>query len=132
RDWKVPTGMIGLFLVFWIGGDFRLSMNPTKPIDNVRVRLVQPNIPQTEKYGLAYRARNWQRLIGLSNTNNGFNPTHIIWPQAAPPFLLAREAEALDDVALLTGNDKVLLTGAARVVVNSPTDYHFFNSFYVF
>jgi apolipoprotein N-acyltransferase len=131
RDWRVPAGMTALFFAFWIGGDIRLGLDPTMPIENIHLRLVQPDVPQTEKYVAQYRARNWQRLIALSVAKNGPTPTHIIWPEAAPPFLLAREPEALDDVALLTG-DKILLTGAVRIEVNTPTDYHFFNSFYVF
>jgi apolipoprotein N-acyltransferase len=131
-NWRIPASMTALFVVFWVGGDIRLARNPTALIENVHVRLVQPDVPQTEKYVPRYRVRNWQRLIDLSVAKNGPQPTHIIWPEAAPPFLLAREPEALDDVTLLTSRDTVLLTGAVRVEVNTPTDYHFFNSFYVF
>ncbi len=49
-------------------------------VPNVSLRLVQPNIPQTEMYG-AYRARNWQLLMALSRRPG--NPTHIIWPESA-------------------------------------------------
>jgi apolipoprotein N-acyltransferase len=132
RDWMVPAAMTALFAAFWIGGDIRLARNPTTAVPNVELRLVQPNIPQTEKYVPAYRVRNWRRLIELSLAKGQKEPTHIIWPEAAPPFLLAREPEALDDIALLTSRDKVLLTGAVRVEVKTPTDYHFFNSFYIF
>lgn len=130
-DWRAPAGVAALFIAFWIGGDIRLASDPTKPIENIHLRLVQPNVPQMEKYVRQYRVRNWQRLIELSMAKSGPTPTHIIWPEAAPPFLLAREPEALDDIAIMT-SDKVLLTGAVRIEVNSPTDYHFFNSFYVF
>jgi apolipoprotein N-acyltransferase len=131
-NWRVPASMTAVFIAFWIGGDIRLSIDPTTPIENIRLRLVQPNVPQTEKYVARYRVRNWQRLVDLSIAKTGPQPTHIVWPEAAPPFLLAREPEALDDIALLTGGDRVLLTGAVRIEVNTPADYHFFNSFYVF
>jgi apolipoprotein N-acyltransferase len=130
-EWRVPAGVTALFILFWIGGDIRLSSDPTTLIENIHLRLVQPNVPQTEKYVREYRERNWRRLVEFSMAKNGPTPTHIIWPEAAPPFLLAREPEALDDIALIT-SDKVLLTGAVRVEVNTPTDYHPYNSFYIF
>lgn len=130
-DWRVPAGATALFILFWVGGEIRLSSDPTTLIENIHLRLVQPDVPQTEKYVREYRERNWRRLVEFSVAKNGPTPTHIIWPEAAPPFLLAREPEALDDIALIT-SDKVLLTGAVRVEVNTPTDYHPYNSFYIF
>jgi apolipoprotein N-acyltransferase len=132
RAWIVPAAMTALFVAFWVGGDVRLARHPTVDVPNVHLRLVQPDVPQAQKYLPRDRLRNWRRLIDLSIVKNGPQPTLIIWPEAAPPFLLAREPEALDDIALLTGRDKVLIAGAARVEVNSPTDYHFFNSLYIF
>ncbi|HEY1837537.1 MAG TPA: apolipoprotein N-acyltransferase [Rhizomicrobium sp.] len=130
-DWRVPAGMSALFVVLWIGGDVRLALHPTVPIENIHLRLVQPNVPQTEKYVPRYRERNWRRLIDLSLAKNGPTPTHIVWPEAAPPFLLTRAPEALDDIALMT-SDKVLLTGAVRIEASSATDYRLFNSLYIF
>ncbi len=58
-------------------------------------------------------------------------PTHIIWPEAAPPFILTRSAYALDEIAVLTGQDRVLMTGALRGLQHGDhMDYY--NSFYVF
>jgi len=124
----LPAAMAALFALLWIGGDIRVAATPTAYVPNVRLRIVQPDIPQREKYLAQYRMRNWRTLIGLSIA--GKAPTHLIWPEAAPPFLLARQPEALDDIALLTGRNTVLLTGAVRVESGDPV--RFFNSFYVF
>jgi apolipoprotein N-acyltransferase len=93
---------------------------------------VQPNIPEREKFDPAFTARNWQRLVALSLKPDGPPPTHIIWPESAPPFLLMRTPAALADVAAITGNNRVLLTGAARMTIDQSGQRRFFNSFFVF
>ena len=121
-----------LFVALAIGGDIRLALTPETNAPNVHLRLVQPNVPQDQKYVFADRARNWERLIELSNAQSSEGPpTHIIWPEAAPPFLLSREARALDDIAILTQGNRVLMTGAVRGY-RDETGLHFFNSLYIF
>src|SRR5262249_3913541 len=71
-------------------------------------------------------------LIDLSLTKSAIQPTHIIWPEAAPPFLLQREPAALDDIAVLTGSNRVLITGAQRGGFNQSGNLEFHNSVYIF
>ncbi|HEY2070972.1 MAG TPA: apolipoprotein N-acyltransferase [Rhizomicrobium sp.] len=127
----LPVAMTALFALFWIGGDVRLALTPTQFVPGVNLRIVQPNIPQAEKYLPEYRARNWRRLMELSLARSGPAPTHIIWPEAAPPFLLARQPEALDDVSLLTAGNTVLITGAVRAESDGG-NVRFFNGLYIF
>jgi apolipoprotein N-acyltransferase len=131
RAWILPAATTVLFALFWIGGDIRLALSPTTYVADVRLRIVQPNIPQAEKYLPQYRVRNWRELMDLSVANNGPPPTHIIWPESAPPFLLSREPDALDDITVLTGQHAVLMTGAVRAQV-AGDHVDFFNSFFVF
>jgi apolipoprotein N-acyltransferase len=131
RDWIVPAAMTGLFALIWIGGDIRLGTTQIQTVPGVHLRLVQPNVPQQEKYLPEKRATHWNDLIRLSLVKHGAEPTHIIWPEAAPPFLLGREPVALDDVAILTAN-RVLMTGAVRAEVVPGKKPVFFNSFYIF
>ena len=58
-------------------------------------------------------------------------PTQIIWPEAAPDFLLLRSPEALDEVTLLTGPDRTLITGGERELIHM-SQAQFFNSLFVF
>jgi apolipoprotein N-acyltransferase len=128
----MPAATMGLFALLWIGGDARLATVNPGDVTGVRLRLVQPDVPQDEKYLRRYVARNWQRLIDLSNAPAAQPITHLIWPEAAPPFLLTREAAALDDIAVLTNGDRVLMTGAERVLAAPDGDFHYFNSLYIF
>jgi apolipoprotein N-acyltransferase len=128
----VPIVLSLLFVGIWFGGVVRLSSSPTQFVPGVRLRIVQPNVAEADKYRPNLRARHWQELIDLSRVKHGAPPTHIIWPEAAPPFLLARAPEALSDVTALTAKGTVLLTGAARAEPSSGEKPIFHNSFYIF
>ncbi|MBI3676387.1 MAG: apolipoprotein N-acyltransferase [Proteobacteria bacterium] len=136
RAWLAPASMIALFVLLWCGGAARLALTPTEDVTGVNLRIVQPDVPQQEKYTPELRVRNWRRLVlqsvEKSGQKNSEAPTHIIWPEAAPPFLLSREPEALDDVAILTSGNRVLMTGAVRADVEPDQPPRYYNSFYIF
>ncbi|HUJ03268.1 MAG TPA: apolipoprotein N-acyltransferase, partial [Rhizomicrobium sp.] len=132
RAWRLPIAMTIVFALLAITGDIRLAVTPETNVAKVHLRLVQPNVPQDQKYVFKDIARNWRRLIFLSEAQSSEGPpTHIIWPEAAPPFFLAREPMALDDIAVLTGHNRVLMTGAVRGM-RDDSGVHFFNSVYIF
>ena len=133
RRWRIiPIGLGLLFFAFWIGGALRLNASPTTYVANVRLRVVQPDVAQADKYRRALQLAHWRELIDMSRVEHGPPPTHIIWPEAAPPFLLARVPLALADIAELTGERKILMTGAARADEASDGRPLFHNSFYIF
>ncbi|MEJ1967912.1 MAG: apolipoprotein N-acyltransferase [Rhizomicrobium sp.] len=128
----LPAAMALLFALLWLGGALRLGASPTTFVAGVQLRLVQPDIPQDEKYVRDLVPRNWQRLMALSLRDAPTQPTVIVWPEAAPPVLLQRAPDALDQIAVLTNTKKVLLTGNQRLVVDAAGHRRYFNSLYVF
>lgn len=133
RRHLAPVAMLLLFGALWGWGAWRLATHPTQYVRDVQLRLVQPDIPQREKYKQPFVMQHWQRLIALSATpsSGGIAPTHIIWPEAAPDFLLQRSPGALDEIAALTGTSRTLIMGAQRE--RSRIDQiSFFNSLFVF
>lgn len=122
--------MVAVFLVMWIGGSMRLGYAGDETVPGVQLRIVQPATLQSEKYVPEFRLRNWQRLMDLSRAPAEVEPTHIIWPEAAPPLLLARDPTALNDIADLLGDDRVLITGALRLE-QSDGNQNYYNSLYV-
>jgi apolipoprotein N-acyltransferase len=131
QRWRLPAATVGLFVALFVAGEIRLLSAHDQTVPGVRLRIVQPDIAQADKYRPELVERNWERLIRLSMTPAAEAPTHIIWPEAAPPFVLTRSPEALDEIALLTGRNKVLLTGALRVL-RSGDRLNYYNGFYVF
>jgi apolipoprotein N-acyltransferase len=128
----IPLVLALAFVSLWIGGTVRLASSPTQYVPGVRLRIVQPNVAQADKYRIDLRGRHWQELIDFSRMQHGAPPTHIIWPEAAPPFLLARSPHAVSDIAALTANGTILMTGAARVESRGDERPAVHNSFYIF
>lgn len=126
----LPGVMSALFLVMWIGGEVRLAVTPVHDVAGVRLRLVQPNVPQAEKYQRPFVIRNWRRLIDLSREPG--DPTIIIWPEAAPPFILGEQPLALDQIGQMTADKQGLMTGAIRRDFLLDGGIRYANSFYLF
>ena len=83
----------------------------------VSVRLVQPNIPQREKWDEQYRTRNLQRLVRHSISPSGQMPDLVIWPEVALTAVLDRvepgETEPnLVQVAATSSGSTALILGA--------------------
>ena len=79
-----------------------------------------------------------RRYLRLSNraTGPGSNGvrdiTHLIWPEAAFPFFLTREPDAMAEIAALLKPGTELITGAIRAAPESaPGHVRAYNSVYV-
>jgi apolipoprotein N-acyltransferase len=119
-------------------GAWRLQRNPTRLVDKVHLRIMQPNLQQDVKFNYAARQQIMNRYVALSNRALGPDApgmkdvTHLIWPESAFPFFLAREPDALAQITNLLPPGAVLITGAARVAEPyNPTAPAALNSIYV-
>jgi apolipoprotein N-acyltransferase len=107
-------------------GAFRLSRTPTAFVDGVRLRIMQPNLQQDEKFNYGAKQRVMNRYLDLSDRSTGpqsagvRDATHLIWPESAFPFLLTREPDALAQIAALLPEGTVLITGAVRAPEAPP------------
>src|SRR6185295_20332974 len=84
--------------------------NPSGPI----IRIVQPNIPQAEKWRRETRARELQKLIDLSRRDGFDKLTAVVWPETAVPFIVQPGSSGLAVLATAAPRGGYLLTGAAR------------------
>jgi apolipoprotein N-acyltransferase len=102
-----------------IYGGFRLIANKTEYVDGVRLRLMQPNLPQDAKFKPESGPEILRRYLALSDQATApdragvSDITHLIWPESAFPFVLSREPQALASIARAL-HGKILITGAAR------------------
>ncbi|HMI94922.1 MAG TPA: apolipoprotein N-acyltransferase, partial [Micropepsaceae bacterium] len=127
----LPGVMTVFFVALWANGEARLLLASEDTVPDVHLRIVQPATPQPEKYDQRLQVRNWRRLVDLSEASALVAPSLIIWPEAAPPFVLARSPEALADIAQITGDSRVLLTGQVRIADEGGRT-RFYNSFAMF
>jgi apolipoprotein N-acyltransferase len=96
----------------WAWGTMQLAAALPPDVPGVRLRLVQPNIAQDLKWAEGERERILARLLALS-TRPG-DPTHVIWPESAVPYLIAEAAAVRAAMATAVPPGGTLLTGAVR------------------
>lgn len=109
----VPAAIIAgpLVLLTLLG---LLSPAPQTPPGAPRIRVVQPNIGQDEKYSAELEQAHFQTLATLSGTPRPA-PRLIFWPEAAIPAYLDMEPLWRDRLAALLGPGDLLMTGATKV-----------------
>lgn len=78
------------------------------------LRLVQPNIPQGEKWRSERRAEHVAKLVRLSTAGRPAGVAHVIWPETATAFLLAQSPTYLAAFQPLVPKGGFLLAGAPR------------------
>jgi len=121
RPWMLPA-VSALLLVCMAGfGLSRLQTTEVGMVQGVRLRIMQPNLPQDEKFRPAAKQKVLDLYKSVSDRatapdRSGLRDvTHLIWPESAFPFFLEREPDALAQIADLLPPGVVLITGAARV-----------------
>lgn len=139
RRWLWPALALSLLAVLALFGAFRLAQHPTETVPGVRLRIVQPNLQQDQKFNYGAKQQVMSRYLALSRGSSGpdgaglAGVTHLIWPESAFPFFLAREPEALAQIADLLPPGTTLITGAARPPQLAPGERSLraYNSVYV-
>lgn len=124
RRWAyaVPTVLASLLVVGLAGyGFLRLSAAPSSMVAGVRLRIMQPNIPQNDDFSYANKDRILSDYLDLSDRAASpdraglADVTHLIWPESAFPFVLSRDPDALARIGKALPAGTLLITGAARV-----------------
>ncbi len=139
RAWLYPAAAVAVLAVLGIYGTVRLATTPTAFVDSVHLRIMQPNLPQDDKFNYSAKQQVMQRYLTLSDratspgTSGVREATLLIWPESAFPFFLSREPDALAQIAALIHDGPVLITGAARPAETTPggRTVHAYNSVYV-
>ena len=141
RGWRrwAPTGVALVALAGLAAyGQQRLTEPPPAAVAGVKLRVLQTNLSQGADFTPEKGAEILGRYLALSgrpapgragdagvagvigdaNVTGDASVTgvtHLIWPESAFPFLLAREPGALARIAEFLQGGAVLATGAARV-----------------
>jgi apolipoprotein N-acyltransferase len=125
----VLAGLVGY-------GAIRLAGAETAMVADLNLRIVQPSIPQAEKWLPENRNRIFADYLTLSDTAASpeamgvASADILIWPESALPFVFDMEPNALPAIAALLPRGTTLLTGMERVERNpaDPNAYRIYNS----
>ncbi len=75
------------------------------------IRLIQPNVPQSEKWDPDLAMRNIERLLALS-AGQGEGPTRadlVIWPESSVPWIMDQAQSILQSASQAAGGAPVIL-----------------------
>jgi apolipoprotein N-acyltransferase len=131
---------LGILLLAALGGFgvWRLDRTPTRLVDGVHLRIMQPNLQQDVRFNYSAKQEVMNRYVALSNAASSAQPqgmagtTQLIWPESPFPFFLTREADALAQISNLLPQNSVLITGAMRLAdPDNPAQSGVYNSIYV-
>jgi apolipoprotein N-acyltransferase len=120
RPWLPLALGIAVLAALAAYGAVRLNRNPTAYVEGVRLRIMQPNLQQDDKFNYNAKQRVMAHYLELSDRSTSpqstgvKDATHLIWPESAFPFLLTREPDAMAQIAALLPEGTVLITGAVR------------------
>lgn len=143
RLFVVGLLLAGLPLALLAGyGAARLSGPQPLVRDGLKVRLVQPAVPQKEKWkpenqGSIFRDHLAMSIAGPKGVAQGkeaglLGISHVVWPEAAMPFLPLEHPEVLAAIGDMLPEGVELLSGGLRRTVDKDGTMRAFNSLMVF
>ncbi len=126
---------LAVLALIWAGGFWRMLDVKTRFVNDVLLRLVQPNIPQKDKWKPQLTGKNFNNLLTLSTGAKELRkveqPTHIIWPETATPFILDGNNSALRVIAQIIPPNGALLTGSPRRSEKNKNTAELWNSLHI-
>jgi apolipoprotein N-acyltransferase len=133
--WRLPTLALAALAGLVAFGEWRLRTTPVAMLPDIKLRIMQPNISQREKHRLSGQEV-LSRYLALSDRAASAgraglkDVTHLVWPESPFPFLLAREPQALAQIAAALRPGTTLLTGAVRAE-DAGASPRYFNTIHV-
>src|ERR1700741_4917255 len=115
-----PVAALAVLVAMGVFGVIRLSLHPTRMVASVKLRIMQPNLQQDEKFNYSAKQAVMQKYLALSDRATGpstsgvRDATVLIWPESAFPFFLTREPDVLAQIADLLPKGTTLITGSVR------------------
>ena len=111
----LPALAIGGLVLLATFGQFRLLLEDPGYVEGVKLRVVHAAIDQDKIDDPAMREPIFANYLALTARPGLDTVTHVVWPEAAVPFILSRDPAALDAIAQTLPDDAVLITGALRL-----------------
>ena len=122
---------LGILAVVGIAGLARLPSAPVPIVDGIRLRIVQPNIPESLKWVEEREVENFRRHVELSQQTAAIRPNVIVWPEAAIPFGIDDAPDVRSLLAKLLPPNGALISGTVRSVPGSDGKPSYRNSLQV-
>ena len=134
------AALLGLapFIALYAYGAYRLNTPTPADIAGLKVRIVQPSVAQRDKWRAEKQREIFADHLALSATDSAGTRddlkgvTHVVWPEAAMPFLPLEHPEALEAIAGMLPDQAILVTGALRRAQDQDGRMRGYNSLMAF
>lgn len=105
-----------LLPLLWAGGAWRVGTAGLLTREGIVLRLVQPAIPQKQKWQQDLRRGHVIRQMAMSKRTPGplGAPTHVIWAETNVPYVLEPESPIPSSLAAIVPEGGALIFGAPR------------------
>ncbi len=131
RAWVTAAAPVMVFAIIGGGGAWRLSTTQTEFEPGVKFRLVQAAISQKDRARPSLWESQLQDYVTLSTTDRPADVTHVIWGEAAMPFMLNADERHRLAVAAAAPSNGFLIVGADRGVNDGEKWTELYNALYV-
>lgn len=135
RRWIVMGAALAVPAILWAGGAARLAIaGPDPDVGGVRLRLVQPNIPQRLKWVPELRDRHLVRQVEMSRAGPRPGhpaappPTAVIWGETMAPFFLSADSGRRALLAQAAPPGGLAIVGAPRTTPRREEPFRVWNS----
>ena len=108
---KYESGLYILpIIIIAVYGHITLQNNPTLFTEK-QIRVVQPNIPQQDKWNRTMANKNLKKTLAITY-NDLKEVDAIIWPEAATQYILSQQEQLRRDITSNLPENAFLITGA--------------------
>ena len=120
------------FPLFLLSFNFFSNFQKSKAVNNqISFRVIQPNIPQIEKWNKLYFEKNINKLLELTNKENLEEKDKIVvWPEVALTYFLTEESDVIEYIKKNIPKNITLITGGLRREFNNK-NFKIYNSLYL-
>ena len=134
----IKKNFLNSFLTFIFFPFFLLSFNLFSNVKEPKIgegyvnfRVIQPNIPQIEKWNKLYFEKNINKLLELTIEENIVDTEKIVvWPEVALTYFLTEEPDVVEYLKKKIPKNITLITGGLRREFNNES-FKLFNSLYL-
>ncbi len=121
-------GVVAVLVVLVGLGAARLHGAKTSFHKDIKLRVVQGNIPQSLKWKPEMRLEAVRNYAALSMMEGADSVTHIIWPETAMTFPFVSGDYWAKELSGILSGKQMLLTGVMRITKDGQGHDHYYNS----
>lgn len=108
--------MFVLIALVVICGKYRTNKLDDNELSDIKLRIVQPSIPQSLKWDFSELERNFADYIEMSQATGFFETDVVIWGETASTFPIALDREHFNQLLPAVPDDGFLITGSIDYV----------------